>query len=44
MALEPEQAEEALARLGAEVGLDAQSCARGIFDIVNGQMALHVRQ
>lgn len=40
MALESELADGALARLGAEVDLDAQSCARGIFDIVNGQMAL----
>ena len=40
MQLEPDRAEKALERLGAKVGLDAQSCARGIFEIVNGQMAL----
>ena len=40
MRLEPERAEQALKRLGTRVGLDPQSCARGIFDIVNGQMAL----
>lgn len=40
MALEPDRAHEALARLGATIGLDAESCARGILDIVNGQMAL----
>lgn len=43
MALEPELAELALARLGAHLGLDAQACACGIFEIVNHQMALAVR-
>jgi N-methylhydantoinase A len=40
MSLDRERADEALARLGARIGLDADACARGIFDIVNGQMAL----
>jgi N-methylhydantoinase A len=37
MELERERADEALERLGAAIGLDAEACARGIFDIVNGQ-------
>jgi N-methylhydantoinase A len=36
-------AEEALARLGEDGGLDADACARGIFEVVNDQMALAVR-
>jgi N-methylhydantoinase A len=40
MSLDRERADGALARLGARIGLDAEACARGIFDIVNGQMAL----
>jgi N-methylhydantoinase A len=43
MALYPESAESALNRLGIEVGMDAEECARGIFDIVNRQMALAMR-
>lgn len=43
MALHRERAEEALARLGARAGLDADGCARGIFEVVNNQMALAVR-
>ncbi len=40
MALDVELAERALARVGEGVGLDAEGTARGIFDIVNSQMAL----
>ena len=43
MSLYPEAAEAALTRLGAEVGMDAEQSARGIFDIVNRQMALAMR-
>jgi N-methylhydantoinase A len=40
MTLDRDRAEAALARLGASLGLDAAGCARGIFEIVNSQMAL----
>jgi N-methylhydantoinase A len=40
MALDVQRAEAALARVGAQVGLDAEGTARGMFDIVNSQMAL----
>jgi N-methylhydantoinase A len=43
MALHPDRAEDALQRLGAELDLDAEQCARGIYDIVNRQMALAMR-
>lgn len=43
MALYRERAEQALARLGARAGLDADGCARGVFEVVNNQMALAVR-
>jgi len=43
MALDAENAERALARLGDEVGMGAEQCARGMFDIVNRQMALAMR-
>jgi N-methylhydantoinase A len=40
MALDPARAEAALAQLGALIGLEADECARGIFEIVNSQMML----
>jgi N-methylhydantoinase A/oxoprolinase/acetone carboxylase beta subunit len=40
MELKPGLAEEALARVGEQIGLDAEATARGMFDIVNSQMAL----
>jgi N-methylhydantoinase A len=40
MDLDVELAEAALARVGAEIGVDAEAAARGMFDIVNSQMAL----
>jgi N-methylhydantoinase A len=40
MQLDPERADAALARVGTQIGLDASATARGIFDIVNSQMAL----
>ena len=40
MALHPALAQVALARVGEPLGLDAQGAARGMFDIVNNQMAL----
>jgi N-methylhydantoinase A len=43
MALYPERADAALAELGASLGIDTEQCARGIFDIVNHQMALAIR-
>ncbi len=43
MELDAENAERALSRLGDEVGMGAEQCARGIFDIVNQQMALAMR-
>jgi N-methylhydantoinase A len=43
MRLRPELAEGALETLGARIGLDAEACARGIFDIVNHQMALALK-
>ena len=43
MPLYPASAEAALRRLGAELDMDAEQCARGIFDIVNRQMALAMR-
>ena len=43
MALYPDRAAEALAGLGRPLGLDADRCARGIFEIVNRQMALAMR-
>lgn len=43
MVLHPERARTALETLGASLGLDAEHVARGIFDIVNRQMALAMR-
>jgi len=43
MELDTENAEQALARLGDDVGMSAEDCARGISDIVNQQMALAMR-
>ena len=43
MDLVAENAERALAQLGDEVGMSAEQCARGMFDIVNRQMALAMR-
>jgi N-methylhydantoinase A len=43
MALDADNAERALARLGDTVGMGAEQCARGMFDIVNRQMALAMR-
>lgn len=43
MPLFPERADAALAQLGASLGIDTEQCARGIFDIVNHQMALAIR-
>ena len=43
MQLRPDLAETALSLLGSEVGLDADGCARGIFDIVSDQMTLAVQ-
>jgi N-methylhydantoinase A len=40
MALDVALAERALAHVGSEVGLDAEATARGMFDVVNSQMAL----
>jgi N-methylhydantoinase A len=40
MALDIALAERALAHVGSEVGLDAEATARGMFDVVNSQMAL----
>ena len=40
MELDAELAEQALAKVGAGVGLNAEMTARGMFDIVNSQMAL----
>ena len=40
MALRPDLASAALARLGDQIGLDEVGCARGIFEIVSDQMAL----
>jgi N-methylhydantoinase A len=40
MALDVELAKRALARVGEPLGLDAEAAARGMFDIVNNQMAL----
>jgi N-methylhydantoinase A len=40
MALDPVLAERALAQVGQPLGLDAHGAARGMFDIVNNQMAL----
>ncbi len=40
MALDPAPAEQALVRVGEPLGLDAEGAARGMFDIVNNQMAL----
>ena len=43
MPLHPDRAEDALEKLGATLGLDAEHCARGMFDIVNRQMAVAMR-
>ncbi len=43
MKLYPDRAREALETLGASLGLDAEHVARGVFDIVNRQMALAMR-
>ncbi len=43
MSLHPERARAALARVGAEVGLDARAAALGIHDIVNETMASAAR-
>jgi N-methylhydantoinase A len=43
MPLYPERADAALSALGARLGIDTQQCARGMFDIVNHQMALAIR-
>ncbi len=43
MELDADNAERALSRLGEEVGMGAEQCARGMFDIVNRQMALAMR-
>jgi N-methylhydantoinase A len=43
MRLFPDQARSALGRLGRQLQLDADQCARGMYDIVNRQMALAVR-
>jgi N-methylhydantoinase A len=40
MTLHPERARAALERLGSSLGLGAEHVARGMFDIVNRQMAL----
>ena len=40
MTLDVDRAERALAGVGEPLGLDGQGAARGIFDIVNNQMAL----
>ncbi len=43
MALRPDLATAALARLGASFGMDATACGAGMFEIVNRQMALAMR-
>lgn len=43
MVLHAGRAQEALQRLGSSLGLDAEHVARGMFDIVNRQMALAIR-
>lgn len=43
MALDPSLADAALARLGAQVGIDSDACARGMYEIVNRQMSLAVQ-
>jgi N-methylhydantoinase A len=44
MRLEPKLAEEALRRLGKQLGLGVDSLAAGILDVVNAQMASLMRQ
>jgi len=43
MPLHRDRAEAALAGLGRQLGIDADRCARGVFEIVNRQMALAMR-
>jgi N-methylhydantoinase A len=43
MVLDPGRGETALRRLGSTLGIDRELCARGMFDIVNRQMALAIR-
>ena len=43
MKLYPERAQDALQTLGDRLGLSATACARGIYDVVNQQMALAMR-
>lgn len=43
MPLYPERADAALSALGERLGIDTRQCARGMFDIVNHQMALAIR-
>jgi N-methylhydantoinase A len=43
MALDPEAAEAALAHLGERLGIDAEACARGMFEILNDQTSLALR-
>jgi N-methylhydantoinase A len=43
MSLDAEAAADALARLGERVGIDAEACARGMFEILNDQTSLALR-
>lgn len=43
LSLYPDRALQALERLGSNLGISAESCARGIYDVVNRHMALAMR-
>jgi N-methylhydantoinase A len=43
MALDAEAGEAALGRLGKRLGIDAEACARGMFEILNDQTSLALR-
>ena len=43
MELYPERSTAALSALGESLGIGAEQCARGMFDVVNHQMALAIR-
>jgi N-methylhydantoinase A len=43
MTLDPEASSTALSNLGAHLGMDAEACARGVFEVLNDQTSLAVR-